>query len=312
MLALFCILVFVASVQSKCTETVTTPEAWTQALTDILNGVDRNVCADADLLIRVDEMKVTDTPPDGIHQYANYWTWVAGPASMDEYIQTARGIAAKGGTQEVMREDLLVAIQSWVGQDNPGYNHDKKYYLYVISKSATNGASAQDYDVFSPKWDTLFTYLQSFVMCKFTGTTETCDTANPLSITFDPAVQETLKTQLQTQITGCRKGFWTCGEDDTDGCSPEFCEMRKELSDKRNEGGQALVAEYYMQNQGGKTAAQARAFFDIGIGATFLFTGNGTAHNGFFETGAEFISRGDTPIAIENPQGARFKILPYP
>jgi len=310
MLALLCIFVFVVSAQSKCTETVSSPEAWTQALTDILSGTDRNVCADADLLIRVDEMAVGDTPPDGIHQYANYWTWVAGSASMDEYINIARDIAAKGGTAEVMREDLLVAIQSWVGQDNPHYDNTKKYYLYVISKSATNAASSNDYDVFSPTWDNLFQYLQSFVPCKFTGTTEACGA--PLSITFDPSIQDTLKNQYQTQITGCKHGFWTCGDADTDGCSKAFCDMRKILSDERNKGGQAAVATYYMNNQGGRTAAEARAFFDIGIGATFLFTGNGTAHNGLFETGAEFISRGDTPIAMENPKGSRFQILPVP
>lgn len=299
---------------SVCTgETVDTPEAWSEALNNVLNGIDRNVCADADLLIRVIQLAADDAPPNGISQFGNYWTWVAGSASMDEYIQTARDIAAKGGSAEAMREALLVAIQTWVGLDNPGFDKSKKYYLYVISKSAVNAVSGEDYDIFSPTWDNLFDYLQSsFVLCKFNGNIEACDRGNPLSITFSPSVKDTLKTQTQTQITGCKKGFWTCGNADKDGCSREFCEMRKILSDKRIKGGQAAVAEYYMNNQLGRTAAEARAFFDIGIGATFLFTGDGTAFNGNFNTGAEFISRGDIPIAVENPKGSRFQILPVP
>jgi len=298
---------------SVCTgETVDTPEAWTEALNNVMNGIDRDVCADADLLIRVVQSDKV-SPPDGISQFGNYWSWVSGSDSLNKYFQVAKDIVAQGGSDEAKREKLLVYIQTWVGFDNPAYDDDYKYYLYVISKSASNAVSDYDYPIFSPTWDNLFDKLSSFTLCKFTGNIEACERGK-IEISFDKDVQDKLKAQTATQITGCKKGFWTCGEGDRGGCSRDFCNMRNILIAERNKGGQAAVFKYYMKNQDGKSADEARAFFDIGVGATFLFTGDGSTFNGILKqkTGAEFISRGDIPIAVENPKGSRFQILPVP
>jgi len=308
---------------SVCTgETVDTPEAWIEALNNVMNGIDRDVCADADLLIRVVQSPkfqdgIEQGPPAGINPFGNYWTWVAGSDSLDKYFQKAKGIVAQGGSNELKREKLLVYIQTWVGYDKDyiGFDKDYKYYLYVISKKASNAVSDSDYEIFSPTWDNLFKELSSFTYCNFDDdNNERCQRDAKIEINFSQEVKNNLKTQTASQVTGCKKAFWTCGSGDDGECSRDFCDMRKALIAERNKGGQEAVFKYYMKNQALRSAAEARAFFEIGVGATWLFTGDGSAYNGILQqkTGAEYISRGDIPITKENPQGEIFQILPVP
>jgi len=311
---------------SVCTgETMKTPEDWVAALNNVMNGRDvQDVCADADLLIRVvQSLKIKDgieqDPPAGINPFGNYMTWVAGSDSLDKYFQKAKGIMnqREGGTITQKREKLLSYIQTWVGydEDSIGFDDKFKYYLYVISKKASNAVSDYDYEIFSPTWDNLFKELSSFTFCNFDDdNNERCQRDAKIEINFSQEVKNNLKTQTASQVTGCKKAFWTCGSGDDGECSRDFCDMRKALIAERNKGGQEAVFKYYMKNQALRSAAEARAFFEIGVGATWLFTGDGSAYNGIFKikTGAEYISRGDIPITKENPQGEIFQILPVP
>merc|ERR1712200_132193 len=199
-------------------------------------------------------------------------------------------------------------IMTYVGFTDTSVSDDK-YKFTVFKKDGMSAASP--FPPFQPVWQALFDYFYSFTVCAWHGGEDgedLCDEAGPWSIQFNDAVKYNLTNMDVDDVTDCSADFSDCWNGN--GCAKAFCDMDNDLYDARGDSSlhpngvlaAANLYRNYVNHEGDPVPMdmmiddQARAFFDIVLGATWLFTGSGSSNNGHEDTGKEWIIRGDVPI----------------
>ncbi|XP_023335911.1 uncharacterized protein LOC111707136 [Eurytemora carolleeae] len=251
-------------------------------------------------MIRFDSLRTEDTDPVALSQYGNFWTWAGGSYSMDVYWRMAQ--------ENQDPKAFAEAIMKYVGFDNSAVDDAHRYQLTVFSKSG----NSFPFSPFQPTWSNLFGYLQSFEFCKFEGDNDLC-AGEEWDVVFNEAVRTNLTSLTASGVTDCPASFGCANSQ----CSQSFCDMNSHLTDERYANGvkgATMLYRSYTSEDGVSIPMldmiddQARAFFNVVVGATWLFTGNGNSNNGIEDTGPEYIVRGDVPLTLIG--GARKAIYP--
>merc|ERR1711973_75483 len=296
------LLALISSVASQ--DCAISPAEWLTALDAALNG-GAFKCAGEDLMIRFDTLGGNDDPPVALSKYGNFWAWASGKDSLDVYMQMAMDIGD--------RKQFTSAIMKYVGFDNTDVDDLSKYILTVFSR--TEMGNSAPFHPFTPTWTDLFAYFYSFEVCFYHGSEDLCE-EQPWSVQFAGDVKTNLTNLAVDQTTDCDQYFGDTG------CSLAFSNMEHDLLEARGDStlhprGVLAATLKYMNYVGSDGAAipmgemiddQARAFFEVALGATWLFTGNGFSNNGDADTGKEWIVRGDSPM--EKIGGVRYQLYP--
>eukprot|EP00088_Acartia_fossae_P049597 TRINITY_DN5476_c0_g1_i7.p1 TRINITY_DN5476_c0_g1~~TRINITY_DN5476_c0_g1_i7.p1 ORF type:complete len:768 (-),score=21.00 TRINITY_DN5476_c0_g1_i7:246-2549(-) len=279
------------------TDCINEPDKWLLHLSNVLYNGAEPECTGYNLMIRFDVFDADQADPVALNAYGNLWSWADKNDTMDVYLQKAKEANGDGAA-------FALAIMTYVGFTNPQVEPGKRYSVTVFVEEKTE--TTPPFGVFSPTWKNLFTYLREFIDCKYEGNIDDCDYYNPLSVVFTEEVKHNLTYLNATQVTGCVNSF---GDPS---CSASFTAMRNVLLDERDKTGVIGAARLYMNYPGipmlDMTDDQARAFFDVVLDCTYLFTGNGYGFNGRDFTGAEFIVRGNAPLSVIG--GVRSQVYP--
>jgi len=295
-----CLLV---SVHGQCLKE---PAEWVEAFQKAFKGKSSATpCADKNLMIRFDTGYPATDPP-ALHAFNNFWTWAADSDSMDRWMDEAPKYLNRGS-------DFAHEIMVYLGFTDTSVTASNRYVFSVFKRDEMQ--ARMPFNIFQPTWQNVFDYFYDFTECKFNGEVDDCP--RQTSVQFSEDVRRNLTDFSPSEVTDCPTKF-----EDYSTCSDVFTEMNNALYDERNGGGGVLGAMHLYQaytNTAGEQVPmlsmvddQARAFLNIVMGATWLFTGSGSSNNGMTDTGKEYIVRGDVPLYYSNGVriGERAQVYP--
>jgi len=273
----------------------------------------RQLCPDAMLMTRIQNMNDLQYEAQTLNQYGGYWTFGSGPDVANKFLVIANRTRNKADF--VTQALIYVGFTAEEAQD-PGLSQ-----LVVFDKTLMDiewGASEAGQSSFLAIWEDVFSYLKnSFQVCvnpeKGNGNSITTpDQCETRTVDIPEPARGSILGMNYLKMTGCTKGYpypegrqresaQACEDRCPNEHGAEYCSFLMPMQTANYNSSIVCIDNYLAQKEfvdGYNTTLLARAFFEQCLSFNGLFTGLGQGYNIVANeiTGSEYIVRGDIDL----------------